>query len=327
MGIGTTFKYVQTLWHHRRILALLSIFVLGLLLIFLAAFLLSGVPLVIALMIGGVLVIISWVKMTFNTAVKREVQLKDAEKPREENRQLREGQSILEQQLEVMRGRKLQLLNVQPILELGILEADCQITECFDLLIDKQGNIVTEDSCKEPKGIISAFWDGILEGWFGKGRTRFIGTLKLKFPARYGISLQNLKIRRDDIGKIVYVGGAEPTYQCLGKTFPQTSWEGCIVLREQWDGNWSTEDAAIAIESPLKDACRKSMEDSLKNGPEDLEWLKQPLQNTIRHLLQMMIVPQGYSLELVDEIEGESKSFFEYAAELGLEKPRLEGNF
>ena len=54
-----------------------------------------------------------------------------------------------------------------------------------------------------------------------------------------------------------------------------------------------------------------------------LNWLKQPIQNTVRHILKMLIIPSDYSLEFVDEIEGEGTSFVDYAVNLGMEKPKL----
>jgi len=313
-------KAIKSAWHHRKLLGLATTFLIGLVLICSAAFVLKGTPLIIALTIGGILIIISWGTMTFNAAVKRSIRLQEAEKLEEENRQLLERESILKQQLEEARNRKLQVLDVQPILKLQVLEADCQISRCFDFFIDKNGQIITEESSKEPSGILSVIADGLL----GERKWRFVGTLTINFKARYGTSFQDVRIQRDDHSKTVYVEGADITYQGTGD-FPRTSWAGCVVLREQWDGDWIADDEALKLESPCKDICRDDMEKSLQNGPEQLEWLKQPLQNTVKHLLQMMIAPPGYSLVFVDKIEGDSMPFFEYAAHLGLDKPRLGG--
>jgi len=313
-------KATKSMWHYRKLLGFVSIFLIGLILICTAAFVLKGTPLVIALTVGGILIIISWGKMTFNAAVKRSIRLHEAEKLKEENRQLLEKESILEQQLEEARSRKLQVMNVQPILDLGILEADCQISRCFDLLIDKNGEIITEESNGKETGYLKAF----MEGFLGlRGNIRFVGTLMVNFTATYGIKLQDLKIRRDDNSKTIYVAGAEPTYTGC-KKFPQTHWEGCIVLSEK-GGEWIMDDEAMKLEAPCKDICRNYIEDSLQKGPEELEWLKIPLQNTVKHLLQMMISPPEYSLVFVDKIEEEAVPFFEYAAGLGLDRPRLEG--
>lgn len=312
------FGKAKSIWSHRKLLWLAAIFLIGLVLICSAAFILKGTPLIIALTVGGVLILISWGRMTFNAAVKRSIRLHEAEKLKEENRQLIERENILKQQLEESRNRKLQVLNVQPILELGIFEADCQITECFDLVFDKNGKIITDETDEEPEGFISAF----LEVFLGQRKQRFIGTLTVKFTARYGIDMQNLKIRCDDNTKTVYIEGAESSY--LGsKGFPETYWKGCITHREQGDEDWIADNEAARIESQCKDMCRNVMEESLKNGPKHLEWLKRPLQNTVKHLLKMMITPPGYSLVFVDKIEEESVLFFEYAAGLGLDKPKL----
>lgn len=307
------------LWSNRKsVLLLFAAFIIGFSLIFIAAFNFSGVPLVFCLIVGGVLVLGSWIKAEFEAYVKRSIRLHEAEKLMEENRRLLERESILNQQLEEARNRKLQVLNVQPILNLGILEADCEIAKCFDFFIDKNGEIITDESSEEPAGFIGSF----LEGVFGKGSTRFIGTRIVKFKANYGVKLQNVRVRRDDKNKAVYVEGVKPTY--TGSTgFPQSHWEGCVVLSERGDDEWVMDDKALKLESPCKDMCSDYMEESLQNGPEQLEWLKQPLQDTVEHLLQMMIVPVGYSLHFVEKIEEKTVPFFEYAAELGLGKPRL----
>jgi hypothetical protein len=312
------FAGIGVLWSRRRFFGLAAIFLIGLALVCSAAFVLKGTPLLISLIIGGILIIISWGKMAFDTAVKRAIRLEEAEKLEEQNRQLLERESILKQQLEEAGKRKLQLLNVQPILELGILEADCQISRCFDLCIDKNGRLIDEKTEEKPKGL-----SAIMVALFGQERRRFIGTLTVNFTARYGVDMQSLRIQRNDRSKTISVEGGQPTY--LGsKGFPRTVWEGCVALREQTiDETWIADDEAVKIESPCKDICRNWMEEDLKNGPESLEWLKSPLQNTVKHLLQMMIAPEGYSVEFVNKIEGEYIAFFDYAARLGLEKPRL----
>jgi len=307
------FNGVKTVWRYRHLLIWL---VPGLLLVCLAAFHLSGMPLVIAMTIGGVLILVGWWKV----ALRNAIQLYEAEKLRKENRQLHEQELILKQQLEEARNRKLQVLNIQPILNFEVLEANCEVAKCFDIMIDKNGKIITEESNEKEIGYVRAF----LEGFLGlRGNTRFIGTLVVNFTVTYGIRLQDLKIRRDDNSKTVYVEGAKPAYTGYTK-FPKTNWQGCVVLSEK-GGEWVVDEEAMRLEAPCKDMCRDYIEESLQNGPEQLEWLKHPLLNTVKHLLQMMIVPPEYSLVFVDKMEEESMPFFEYAASLGLDKPRLGG--
>ena len=226
------FAKIKRIWSYRKLLGLVIIFLIGLVLICTAAFVLKGTPLIIALTVGSVLIVISWGKMTFNVAVSRAIRLQEAEKIKEENRQLLERESILKQQLEEARNRKLQVLNVQPILNLSVLEATCEVTKCFDFTIDKNGKIINDDSSEEQtgfSGLVKAFF----EGFFGlRGNTRFVGTLIFDLTATYGIKLQNLKIRRDDNSKTIYVEGAQPTYTGLTGV-PQTRWEGCVVLSER----------------------------------------------------------------------------------------------
>jgi len=206
---------------------------------------------------------------------------------------------------------------VQPILELGILEADCQLSRCFDFSMDEKGEVSEGSESKSRTYITTLLLDLI-----GRGKFRFVGTLTIKFRARYGVDMETLQIRVDDEAKIVYVEGAEPSYLGI-KGFPESSWESCVTLRERSYGEWATDDIASGLEAPFKDACRESVEESLKNGPEELDWLKHPLQNTVKHLLRMMIAPPGYAVEFVDEADARFVPFFEYTTEIGIDKPRL----
>jgi hypothetical protein len=280
------------------------------------------------MMVGGVLIVGSWAKMALRSHVEKEIgsheTTKRAEMLAAENARLQAQQSALRQEVEDLRSRRVRILNVQPILELGILEAECEMSKCFDLAFDKDGKYVepTETDGVQQVGLWAGAGWGVLEwmGYEGARRSRFVGTLQVKFMARYGIDMHMLRIGRDDDKKVLLVANAEPAY--LGsRGFPQTEWKGCVCLRETQSGSWLADDVADRLESGCKDGCRKWVEDSLRAGPESLSWLKVPLRNTVRHLLTVLIAPPGYTVLLVEESAPDFTPFFDYAAQLGLENP------
>ena len=320
-GIKSSAKTLKKLGKNRGLIILMLMFIIGLFLISSATFMITGIPLIVCLLVGSILILLSWGKMIFDRAVKQAISLNEAKKIIEENEKLRKIALKFKQQLQMAKSKKLQVLNVQPILELGLFEAECIIRECYDLVLDKNGEIILWNDVENPE----VKYKGSFGDWvWGDLRKRFIGTLTAKFTARYGINMQNLKVRLNDVDKTVLVDGAEPTY--LGsKGFPETCWEGVVALRQQRDETWISDSEVEFIKSDCKDWCRSVMEESLKNGPEELEWLKSPLQDTVKHLLQMMIAPPGYEVVFAEQGNESFMPFFEYTAMLGLEKPRLTG--
>lgn len=318
-GIKSSAKMLKNIGKHRGLIFLILLFVIGLLLISSATFILTGVPLIVCLFVGSILILLSWGKMIFDRAVKQAISLNEAQKITEENEKLKRIALKFQQELKRTKNKKLQVLNVQPILELGLFEAECLIRECYDLVLDKNREIVSWNDSLNP----DVEYKESLGDWvWGDLPRRFIGTLTAKFTARYGIDMQSLKVRVDDVNKTVLVRGAEPAF--LGsKGFPETCWEGVVSLRQQRDDTWISDEGSQAIESDCKDFCRSVMEEDLKDGPAELEWLKSPLQKTVKNLMEMMITPEGFTVEFVEGDDNRFLPFFEYTASLGMERPKL----
>jgi hypothetical protein len=309
----TSRRVLAAVLAHWRFLVSLLVLVSGIVLALLALIELDSTLRLVAITGGGILIVAGCWRLALARAVQREIRLQGSEALVEENQRLVSTVRDLQREVAELRSRKLQVLNVQPILELGIFEADCQISRCFDVLFDREGQPL------DPDNLPTYSWKDF---FLGQGRRRFVGMLTFKFTARYGVDMQNLHVRHDERAKTVYVAGAEPRY--LGtKGFPETQWQGCVTLRQTWEEQWVADDESQRIQEPLKDFFRKDMEEGLRGGPEELNWLRRPLQNGLRHLLHMMIAPKGYSLELVEKGDEHFVPLFDYTAQLGLEKPSL----
>lgn len=308
-------KYLQ-----RRAKRLLTtiVFVAGLFLILLSIFTMSGLSLAIGLSIGAILIVASWAKMFFVSFVNKELELKDTKSLRQENDSLKETLSQLKTQLQDTRHQKTNMIDIRPIMELGVLEVDCEIEQCFDKFFDNEDKpiIHTANLC----------WSQIDKSNLqtdSRSKKRFMGLICTKFTARYGIDMKNLRLKVCLEDRMVYVEGSAPSY--LGtKGHPVTTWKTCICLRKNWVDTWISDPESQIIESKCKDEYRTRFEETLKAGPSQLDWVKKPLENTVRHLLQMLIVPDGYSLNFVEKIEGESVTFLEHIASVEMNKPGLD---
>ena len=212
---------------------------------------------------------------------------------------------------------RVKVLNIRPILELGLLEANCQIHKCFDEYYDKDDQPITVIK-DETTGLVNEKAMQALD----TVKNRFMGTLRVNFVARYGIDMRKMKVKIDDDLRIVEVQRVEPKY--LGcKGFPKTQWMYSIPLKKNWLGDWTSNSEAKAIEGMSKDRCRALTEKSLQSGPEELEWLKQPLLKTVHSFLLATVVPSGYSLKLVDRLEGEHVSLLNSLSGERQAKPAL----
>jgi len=283
MGFLRSFKF---LWSFRRI-AYLTVCILGVVLLCYGLITLRGTSLVVALVVSGLLVLAGLGKLAFDAAVERSIKLQDSDRLAEEIRRLRTRESMLERELEAVRASKVKVLNVQPILELGLIEADCQISRCFELLYEKDDNLIAPGTPEyeadgfwdTTKTLFEALFDGLTKSW----RKVFIGTLIMRFTAKYGINIKKLKVKRDDTKRILYIAGAELEF--LGtKDFPESIWKNSLVLRMEPDNRLVADKETAYLEAASKDHCRALMEASLKQGPEELEWLKVPIINTVKQI-------------------------------------------
>ena len=283
------------------------LFAMGLGMMFVASFRLRGAELVTVLVVAGILMAFAYIKMVFDSAVGRRIKEKESQDLAREKDELVEEVARLKTELDDEHNKKVKVLNIQPILEMGILEAECEVTRFFDRYFDKDDKEIGE-SALEQKGPEPR-----------KPVKRFLGALTSKFKAKYGIDLRKVQIKRLEQAKTMYVAGAEPSFRGV-QGFPVTDWKGSVGLHYWW-GSWSIDEDSQKLESECKEKYRVSMERSLENGPEQLEWVKEPLKKHVRLLLKMMIAPEGYNVELVENADEGFTPLFDYLRDLGLEGP------
>lgn len=295
---------------HWKGVVLVGVFATGLAMMFGASFRLRGTELIAVLAIGGMLIASAYVKMAFDSAVERARRAQESDDLRNENIEFLEESTRLKNELEEERGKRVKVLGIRLISEIGILEAECEVTKFFDCYFDKDDQEILEEieAESEKKGAVQR-----------EKVKRFVGALTTKFKARYGIEMVKVQMKRVDEAKTIHVAGAEPSF--LGvRRYPQMRWEGTVGLCRGWLDEWKTSVDSRKLESKCRERYREDLVKSLENGPEQLEWVKGPLRKNIEILLKEMIAPPGYSVKLVENADD---SFIQLSEDM--RKLRLEG--
>lgn len=312
MGILKNVKKIKDgikwLREHRKSALLIAIFCISLVIIVGASFTLAGFQLVIVLLICGMLIIFTFIKMLYSF-------LKDMAKRDIETDNLNKEKNTLEGKINRLR-KELQFerrggikVKIRPILEMGFLEAECEVSKFFDIYLDENGNEIIEAESEEEQ-------EEELKIEEIQKDYRFLGGLIAKFRARYGIELQKVYVKRDDESQTLFISGAKPSF--LGtRGYPQMMWEGSVCLKSGlFFSEWVTDKNSLKFERDCREKYSRDLQKSLKNGPEQLDWVKEPLQRNINRLFK--IIAQGYKMVSVEKPTKDFVSISKYLGHLGL---------
>lgn len=277
------YRFIRSHW---RLILLILIFVVGLAFVVSGAFKLQGPALISFLIIGVLLIMFSSIRLVIDSIGKSAIEREETKQLREKLERSEETRKRLEEKLKEDQQKPLKILDVHPILDMGMLEVDFALSKFFDqqYIKNKNGSLERVSVSPERK----------------RGDFRFIGGLTAKFKARYGIDLRAMKVKEDPVAKRFYVSGANPMF--LGTSdFPDIHWEGSVLLGYNLTGRcWETDDLYAKNESACREGFLKGFQEKLKSGPEELNCFKTPLQEYIRRLIQVIFAPRGHSVELVD---------------------------
>lgn len=298
---------------HWRSAISIGVFAIGLAMMVGASFTLGGVQLVTVLLIGGILTGFAFVKMTydqfkegFRKAVER---AKGSDTLKKEKIALADEVNRLRTELQIERSGGIKV-SIRPILEIGFLQAECEVTKFFDRYFDENDKDIGQSALEQ-------VGPGPEES---RPVKRFLGGLTAKFRAKYGVNLQKVYVKRDDQARTLVVAGAEPSF--LGtRGYPEMRWEGCIALKRNWLGDEWVTDSSISpkLELECREKYREAFRMSLANGPEQLNWVKEPLRRNIKRILK--IIAQDYKVKIVDRPKEGFIPLSDYLRELGSEGP------
>jgi hypothetical protein len=265
---------------------------------------------------------------------------------------LAEVQTLLEEErtkrretdvrLQRERGRFLSVTNLQPILDVGVMEVTFNITEAYDLAYDKNWNFVTgvvmqhpheDDSEKEEKE-----GEGKeQEAECGEPKYRFLGALTTEFTGRFGFDLHKVRGEFDDRAGVVRF--LIPSLEFLGpKSFSASEWGFSYMLRQGGIGGdlWllaesgSNPEETRKCSGKEKEICYELQAD-LHNrlrkgaaGPDKcLSKSLERLGTTIVHAL--MLGTTGIESSAVESLSGPGKPLLELIRDLAARESEVQG--
>ena len=273
-------------------LMLLLLFIIGLALLIVSSFRLSGIAQVFVLILGGLLIFFAVIKLTINSIIRGALEREEGRKWKAKFKKSEEGREEIEVEFKQSKTEPLQTRKIQSILNIGLLEVNFKLTKFYDRwFLEKDGELKETVPEKAKEGTVF----------------RFMGGLSVEFPARYGIDMKAIKLRDDQKNKRIYVAGANLSFQGLSGVH-DLEWEGTVFLNRTLFGGWKydSQDATyIGKELKCKNKYKKQFLEKLKQGPEELNYLRKPFQEHIRQLLQSILAPPGYTVELVSDEIGE----------------------
>lgn len=195
-----------------------------------------------------------------------------------------ENQS-LKQDIQELSSRKLNITEVNEILDLGLIEVDTS----FKRTVNRSFGV-------------------------GGRNVQFIGVLHVDFIAKYGVDFRNLKYRIDEEKREISIANANPQFLSFSKR--NCEWEIAEILEYNepfFGGNhWKTNPRLDKLASQIKDEIRVKTERETENGPRELDWVIRPLRKHVETALEVILGMRGYRIRLTELDGGDYKPLNDY---------------
>ncbi len=184
-----------------------------------------------------------------------------------------------------LRNRKLNIAKIKNILDLGLMEIDTNFTRTWN----------------EKRKL-------------GKKTLHFFGALQVKINAKYGINLKELRIKFDKDNNDVTVANIIPKFLSFQEL--DYDWKIAEIMEYKkplFDSNhWGKSDKLEVICGQLKEDYQKKTHQEVKNGPEELNWIIDPLKKRIENTLELIIGSPERNIIIVDSFDDTFQTLDEF---------------
>lgn len=184
--------------------------------------------------------------------------------------------AYLKNENEELRNRRLNVTDINHIIELSLIELNTSFTKTYNKEIE-------QDSRK----------------------LKFIGALKVQIKAKYGIDLKEMRLFFPENENVIKVANVTPKF--LSFSSRRFKWEIAEMLeyKEKVFGSdhWRSPQKAENITKEFMESQRQKLEEEIENSPEELKWIVEPLQKQIVSSLEMLLETSGRRVEIVDSFD------------------------
>jgi len=162
----------------------------------------------------------------------------------------------LRNELEQIKSNKLNVLGLKEILDVGLLEVNTKLTRAWNYEFEE-----------------------------GKRTLNYIGALDVNIIAKFGLDLK--KVQEEEIDGKIIISNTKP--HLISFSNLEYSWKISELLEYKTpilkSSYWKKSNDLIEKCNKIKDDYQKEVHKQIKNGPDELNWIIDPLQDKIKKML------------------------------------------
>ena len=184
-----------------------------------------------------------------------------------------------------LRNRKLNISEIKSVVDLGLMEVNTNFTGVWNDKSDYQGKQI-----------------------------RFIGALQVSIVAKYGLDMKDLRVKFNPDKNELTVANILPKF--LSFSDLNYDWKVAEVLLYTvplvGEKHWQTTKDLEALNSEMKENYRKHINEEVKNGPTEMEWVLTPLKKQVASALELMLGANGRKIKIVEKFDDSFKALSEF---------------
>jgi hypothetical protein len=211
-----------------------------------------------------------------------ELFLKEKEKQidvlNKEIQRIRSENSTLKEDVAELSNRKLNISEVNTILDLGLIEVDTNFKRTINRELQE-----------------------------GDKSVQFIGVLHVDFVAKYGVDFRKLLFKVDEGRREICIANANPQFLSFSKR--NCVWEIAEILEYNkpffGSDHWKTNPKLDKLANQIKEEIRMKTERETENGPSELDWIIKPLRKHVETAISLIIGIKGYNIRFT-ELDGDA---------------------
>ena len=206
--------------------------------------------------------------------------------PTNELKQLKQELQNQQKEIEELRNRKLNVVGMKDILEIGLMEIDTNFTRTWN-----------EKFSDEEKDL------------------HFIGALQIQLVAKYGVNLKDLKVKIDHQNKMIQIADLHPKFLSFSEI--NHEWKIAEMMEHKkrplnFGNYWKKTEKYQEILNKKMEEKRKALYDEIKQGPEEIQWLIKPLYQQVENTMRILLNRSDYDIDFIENATDNFQSIETY---------------
>ena len=187
-----------------------------------------------------------------------------------------------------LRNRKLNISEIKSVVDLGLMEVNTNFTRVWNEKIDQDNK-----------------------------KLRFLGALQVSIVAKYGIDMKDLKVKFDPDKNEVTVANIQPKFLSFSDLNYDWKLAEVLVYSVPLIGEkfWQTSKDYEELNGEMKENYRKRINEEVKNGPVEMEWVLAPLKKQVAGALEMLLGAKGRKIKIVEKYDDSFKRLSDFKNE------------